>query len=40
MILGALKTDINRWDVVVNGEGHATKAGYTIKTIDLIANNK
>ena len=40
MILGASKTDINRWEFVVNGEGHATREGYTIVTIYLISNNK
>ena len=40
MILGASKTDINRWEVVVNGKGHITMAGYTIVTIDLSANKK
>ena len=32
--------DINRWKVVVNGEGHAVRAGYTIVTIDTSANKK
>ena len=40
VILGASKIDINQWEVVVNGEGHVTRAGYTIVAIYLTANNK
>ena len=40
VIMGAFKMDINRWEVVVNGEGHATRSGYTIVTIYLTDNNK
>ena len=40
VILGASNTDINRWDVVFDGEGHSTSAGYTIVNMHLSANNK
>ena len=40
VILGPSKTNINPWEVVVNGEGNATRAGYIIVTIDFSANNK
>ena len=38
--MDASKTDINRWEVVVNGEGHVMREGCTIVTMDLIANKK
>ena len=36
--MDASKTDISRWEVVVNGEGCVTRAGCTIVTMDLIDN--
>ena len=33
MILGASKTYINQWEVVVNGEGHMTRAGYVVLNV-------
>ena len=40
VILDASKTDINGWGVVVNGEGHTTREGHIIVTIDFITNKK
>ena len=40
VLMGASKTDINWWEVVVSSEGHETRAGYTIVTIYFSANNK
>ena len=38
--MGASKMDINLWEVFFNGEGHTTRAGYTIVTVYLIVNDK
>ena len=40
VILGASITDINQWEVFVNGERNTTGAGYTIVTIYFSANKK